>query len=1226
MKKTILPGLVLLLIAATQSSAETRSVPADYGTIQLAINASTHGDVVVVAPGTYVENINFLGKNITVTGTDPDDPEIVATTVIDGNGQGSVVTFESGERQEAVLCGFTITGGNGTVDTTIPEAGYIYWGSGIYCLMSSPTIKNNVISNNHGPATIEGNTPTALGYGGGIATVMADPIITNNVIKDNSAYAGGGIMTYLGEATVSNNLIYDNSGYVGGGALLLITGRLMNNTIVDNDASLPIVPGAIGIAGNVYIETNPDFGQCTLANNIICNAKSGGGLLIVGFGGEIIAFNDVWGNALGNYGTQDLQTGEVSFDGPLDRTGQDGNISDDPLFVDPLNHDYHLQTGSPCISAGDPGYVPGPDETDMDGEPRIYAARVDIGAYEHIGYVRPVAYAGLDQHVAELQLVTLDGSGSFVSDPCGVVFYEWDQQEGPAVDLDNPTSMHPTFMPEVEGEYQFELIVIDGEHFSEPDSVMVLVGNEPPVADAGPDKVVPIEGGVNLDGTGSYDPDAIDELTYTWSQLEGPQVVLQNADSATPSFESDQEGLYVFQLVVSDGFVDSGPSVVRVTTTNVTLYQRDLDAGYETADNFFYPDVSGGRVVYSVGSFDNYGWNIKSKDIETGEIDEEFPGGGIDTQPKIDGDIVVWAGGPDTGGFFGPENLGIFVRNLATGAEKTLRLYSDTESFSHPAVSGKRIVWLEHLNINKFNENNWRNTPYNIAGADISDPDQPVYFTIATYVGRRDPYPYNTYNADFDDVIDICDNRVVWEAGGDIYGADISNIHDIRVFTICSDPARQFDPAISGDFVVWTDERNDEGDIYGADISDPENIREMVIVKAPGGQQQPAIDGALIVYISGGNSGGQIMASALTKQLGVMDIPLSTAPFGVGPAIDGDVVVWQTGTYGQAVGMSLEFAYSVIDGPVENLNTGRSYDYIQHAIVSGGFDDRIVVSEGVYHEDIDFKGRTLTVSSSNPDDPAVVAATVIRGSGRSVTFSQGEGAESILSGFTITGASKGIYCANNAQPGIFRCTITGNSHAGIELYRGGNPTITDCHIVANARDGIEMRGYKSGRNVIDNYPTIRNGLIAANGRHGISGGVPTITNCTIAHNLLDGIREAAVTITNSIIFYNGDGSQAAQILDSTGTVTYSDVQGAWPGLGNIDDDPRFANSDKSDYHLKSQAGRWDPGSQTWVKDDLSSPCIDRGDPGSLPGDESAPNGGVINMGAYGGTDEASRTP
>jgi hypothetical protein len=112
--------------------------------------------------------------------------------------------------------------------------------------------------------------------------------------------------------------------------------------------------------------------------------------------------------------------------------------------------------------------------------------------------------------------------------------------------------------------------------------------------------------------------------------------------------------------------------------------------------------------------------------------------------------------------------------------------------------------------------------------------------------------------------------------------------------------------------------------------------------------------------------------------------------------------------------------------------------------------------------------------------------------------------------------------------------------------------------------------------------------------------------------------------------------------DSMITVTYSNIRGGWPGHGNIDADPCFAklgywdpngtpadaNDDfwvNGDYHLKSQAGRWDANSASWVKDDVTSPCIDAGDPASPIGLEPFPNGGIINMGAYGGTEEASKS-
>ena len=79
------------------------------------------------------------------------------------------------------------------------------------------------------------------------------------------------------------------------------------------------------------------------------------------------------------------------------------------------------------------------------------------------------------------------------------------------------------------------------------------------------------------------------------------------------------------------------------------------------------------------------------------------------------------------------------------------------------------------------------------------------------------------------------------------------------------------------------------------------------------------------------------------------------------------------------------------------------------------------------------------------------------------------------------------------------------------------------------------------------------------------------------------------------------------------------------GDGNIEADPLFADPDNYDYHLKSQAGRFDPNMQSWVQDEVTSPCIDAGDPNSPVGYEPFPNGGYVNMGAYGGTSEASKS-
>ncbi len=159
-----------------------------------------------------------------------------------------------------------------------------------------------------------------------------------------------------------------------------------------------------------------------------------------------------------------------------------------------------------------------------------------------------------------------------------------------------------------------------------------------------------------------------------------------------------------------------------------------------------------------------------------------------------------------------------------------------------------------------------------------------------------------------------------------------------------------------------------------------------------------------------------------------------------------------------------------------------------------------------------------------------------------------------------------------------------------------------------------------------------------------------MTNCTIAGNRAAGNPEISVgagglsELFNCIVWNNEKLSpESPDDSDWLGTCFYCCLDPnavATRDLGNIEQDPAFAmpgywdpngtpdnpSEDffvEGDYHLRSQAGRWDPNSGTWVADNVTSPCIDAGDPNAPLGDEPVPNGGIINMGAYGGTAEAS---
>jgi hypothetical protein len=130
------------------------------------------------------------------------------------------------------------------------------------------------------------------------------------------------------------------------------------------------------------------------------------------------------------------------------------------------------------------------------------------------------------------------------------------------------------------------------------------------------------------------------------------------------------------------------------------------------------------------------------------------------------------------------------------------------------------------------------------------------------------------------------------------------------------------------------------------------------------------------------------------------------------------------------------------------------------------------------------------------------------------------------------------------------------------------------------------------------------------------GGMTTIENCILYNDAItlgDGAR-----VNISFTDFRGDIYYSCEFPPCEGTVNW--------GPGNIDADPCFADPCNGDYHLQSAAGRWDPNSETWVTDTNTSRCIDAGNPGSPPADEPTPNGNRINMGAYGGTAEASKSP
>jgi len=314
--------VILVISLYPLSSATIINIPADYPTIQQGIDASVNGDTVLVQPGTYVENINFNGHNIVLgslfltTG----DTSYISQTVIDGDGWGTVVSFENGEDSTAIISGFTI------------QNGYVYWnGGGIYCgSSSSPTISNNIITRNYAS---EG------GSGGGICCENnSNPKIVNNTISANGGDYGGGIYcSQNSNPEIYNNIISGNyGGYYGGGIFCgnSSSPTIINNTITENTASW------IGGGGLCCLMNSSPI----ITNNIFWadSAQQGSEIYVDGTSSPMITYCDIQGGWQGQ-----------------------GNIDSDPQFVYPHIGVYNICAQSPCIDAGDPD-IQDPDSTRSD--------------------------------------------------------------------------------------------------------------------------------------------------------------------------------------------------------------------------------------------------------------------------------------------------------------------------------------------------------------------------------------------------------------------------------------------------------------------------------------------------------------------------------------------------------------------------------------------------------------------------------------------------------------------------------------------------------------------------------------------------------------------------------------------------------------------------------------------------------------------------------------------
>jgi len=382
MKMTLYVISMKLFIICFIAYTNTIYVPSDYTKIQDAISASSSGDTIIVGQGTYIENLDFLGKDITVKSRL--GPEV---TIIDANMTDSGVVFINGETDKAILDGFTITNGCGHpyFSTKKYEVG-----GGVYCLDSCPRIVNNIIIKNKcncgGGIACFGsksepeiyncyiaeneviNISGSMGYGGGIgcfegvakilnceikcnictfigggifatgSAIKGKPLIKNNIIQDNIAVSkgggsGGGIGCKNGpKPHIENNIISGNIA-CGGGGIGVYDAKIINNLIINNVAEDFSDSGAGGgiVTCGFYTE---------ICNNTIINNTAlteGGGISWWAYSGKIKNNIICYNKASGDNSILTVTGGGLSF---MNVSGAGKTVVSNCIIANNLSDEY----------------------------------------------------------------------------------------------------------------------------------------------------------------------------------------------------------------------------------------------------------------------------------------------------------------------------------------------------------------------------------------------------------------------------------------------------------------------------------------------------------------------------------------------------------------------------------------------------------------------------------------------------------------------------------------------------------------------------------------------------------------------------------------------------------------------------------------------------------------------------------------------------------------------
>jgi len=1159
------------------SYSVTIYVPSDVNAIQTAIDASIDGDTIIVAQGTYYETIDFSGISCTLRNIDPNDWNDVNTTIINANNASlDVVTFTNSEDANTLLTGFTITGGD----------------DGVYCTSGKPTISKCIIRNNNRGIFTEGS-----GSGSGGA------VITNNKVYDNT---GTGISyvhnsTPITQTKIKNNWIYDNGddGIYG----YSYNGVARNNTVVGNNGNgiQHAGPGSMSVSNCIIWDNTDELDGCSATYSCIKDPNDASG------------------------------TGNIAGD------------ANDPCFVNAGGNDFHIGLNSPCIDTGAPG-LSYSDESDIDGQIRLHGTDVDIGADETLA----------------VWYVDIDATGSNDGNSWANAF----------------TSVQDALSVAVFGD---QIWVAEGTY--KPDT------NDPNnrTVSFGPSEGVGVYGGFSGTETSLAQRDWTAHTTI----LSGDINIPDDANDNSYNVVRPANGCVIDGFVIEDGYANGascpqyngggiacndGGSVIVENCLLRDNYAKEWGGGiycghgsiqvsncvftgneaYQGAGVSYYLSVSdtsnsvfvGNSASHRAGAvYDVLSCSTVRNSTLTGNNAEY--GGGIavwgnkpiiinsilwdNSASKFDDEVYTGSGDPNFSycdiegcggssswdpnfGTDGGGNIDIdpcFIDpNNADGIDNTFMTLDDglqlvIDSNCIDAADGNQALSTDILDFDRVDVNEVNNT-----GA-----GEPNYVDIGSY---EFTYAYQRPIAILQTNSFVCTGALIVLDASD-----------------SCDPDGAGSIGNNGIFKYEWDFDNDGTYDY----------EESVFAAADG-----TADGRTTYTAPDSNCTLNIQLK-VTDDDGLTDTLAAAFAITVSNNDDGDNLpdAWEFAHFSNLDQQDAnnfdsddynnlcEYLHGTDPNDANSEPNNSSYSItfyipsdvntIQSAIDASIDGDTIIVAQGTYNEAVNFKGRAITLTGSDPNDQDVVSSTIINGGlNPAITFDSNEDSNSTLSGISVdSNNSCGIVC-DDSSPVISKCIISTCSFGGIKCD-GGSALITECIISGNCVYGIRVYDgtpvissnrifdtiaggpYRADGIYVDPYkmPIIKNNFIYGNADSGICVANaewypwerPTIRNNTVVNNTDYGVYVIAykgpdpVPISNCIVWNNGD-----DLLDCD--ATYSCIKNNDTGEGNITgdaNDPCFVDADSNDFHLRTYSLCIDAGnpSDNFDEDDIDGgPRVSRG--------------------------------